>query len=327
MNWLGKRVLVTGAGGFIASHLAETLVKAGADVTALVHYNALGSWGWLDQSPIRGDMKVIGGDIADRDSVKQAMNGSEIVFHLAALIAIPYSYRAPQSYVQTNIIGTMNMLQAARELGIERLVHTSTSEVYGTAQYVPIDEKHPLQGQSPYSASKIGADKLAESFYLSFDVPVITVRPFNTYGPRQSARAVIPAIITQCLTKNTIRLGNLTPTRDLNYVANTVQGFMLAGATPEAVGTTINIGSGQEVSIGDLAMLIAKLMGREIIIESDQQRLRPDNSEVDRLLADNSLAQKLLGWQPTYTLEQGLQETITWIETHIERYKPDVYTV
>lgn len=327
MNWQNKKVLVTGAGGFIGSHLTETLVKAGATVRGLVHYNALGSWGWLDKSPQKQDIEIVAGDICDRDSVRQAAEGVDIIFHLAALIAIPYSYRAPHSYVRTNIEGTLNVMQAARELGIERVVHTSTSEVYGTAQYVPIDEKHPLQGQSPYSASKIGADKIAESFHLSFGVPVVTIRPFNTYGPRQSARAVIPSIITQCLTKNTIRLGNLSPTRDLNYVTNTVQGFMLAGATPETVGTTINIGSGQEISIGDLTMLIAKLMGREIVIESDQQRLRPDNSEVDRLLADNSLAQKLLGWQPTYTLEQGLLETITWIETHIKRYKPDVYTV
>ncbi|MCP4361004.1 MAG: SDR family NAD(P)-dependent oxidoreductase [Chloroflexi bacterium] len=327
MNWSGKRVLITGAGGFIASHLTETLAEVGADVTALVHYNALGSWGWLDQSPIRNEIKVIGGDIADRDSVKQAMNGRDIVFHLAALIAIPYSYRAPQSYVQTNIVGTMNVLQAARELSVERLVHTSTSEVYGSAQYVPIDEKHPLQGQSPYSASKIGADKMAESFHLSFDLPVVTVRPFNTFGPRQSARAVIPAIISQCLTKETIRLGNLTPTRDLNYVANTVQGFMLAASAPDAIGATVNIGSGREISIGDLAALIAKLVGREIAIETDQQRLRPDKSEVDRLLADNRLAQELLEWQPFYTLEDGLQKTINWVENNKERYRPDVYTV
>lgn len=327
MNWSGKRVLVTGAGGFIASHLTEMLVETGADVTALVHYNALGNWGWLDQSPVRNDIKVIGSDITDRDSVKYAMQGCEIVFHLAALIAIPYSYRAPQSYVQTNIIGTLNVLQAARELGIERLVHTSTSEVYGTAQYVPIDEKHPLQGQSPYSASKIGADKLAESFHLSFGVPVVTVRPFNTFGPRQSNRAVIPAIITQCLTKDTIYLGNLNPTRDLNYVANTVQGFLLAASTSEAIGKTINIGSGREITIGKLAELIAKMMDRDIVIQTDPERLRPDKSEVDRLLADSTLARELLGWKPTYSLEQGLQKTIEWMQKNLERYRTDVYTI
>jgi NAD dependent epimerase/dehydratase len=253
LNWNGKHVLVTGAGGFIGSHLTERLVELGANTRALVHYNALGAWGWLDQSPLCDDIQVLAGDVCDRDSVRQAMRGVEMVFHLAALIAIPYSYHAPASYVRTNVEGALNVLQAARELGVERVVHTSSSEVYGTARYVPIDEAHPLQGQSPYSASKIGADKLAEAFYVSFDLPVVTVRPFNTFGPRQSARAVIPTIITQCLTQEVVRLGNLTPTRDLNYVTNIVQGFLLAALSPAAVGQTINLGSGQEISIAPLS--------------------------------------------------------------------------
>lgn len=324
-NLNGKRVLVTGAGGFIGSHLSERLVEMGANVRALVHYNALGNWGWLDQSPVRSQIQVVAGDVCDRDSVRQAVQGVEIVFHLAALIAIPYSYHAPASYVRTNVEGTLNILQVSRELGVERVVHTSTSEVYGTARYAPIDESHPLQGQSPYSASKIGADKLAEAFYLSFGLPVVTVRPFNTFGPRQSARAVIPTIITQCLTGKTVRLGNLHPTRDLNYVANTVEGFVLAAATPEAVGKTINLGSGREISIGDLAQLIAQLVGQPITIESEEQRARPDGSEVERLLADNTLAGSLLKWKPATTLEEGLEHTIQWVQQHLERYRPDVY--
>ena len=328
MNWQGKSVLVTGAGGFIGSHLTERLVELGATVKGLVHYNALGTWGWLDQSPVRHEIEVIAGDVCDRDSTCHAMEGTEIVFHLAALIAIPYSYRAPASYVRTNIEGTLNVLQAARELGTERVVHTSTSEVYGTARYVPIDEAHPLQGQSPYSASKIGADKLAEAFHLSFGVPVVTVRPFNTFGPRQSTRAVIPTIITQCLNGTPkIRLGNLQPTRDFNYVSNTVNGFVMAAATPAAIGQTINVGSGHEISIGDLAQLIADLTGHSIVIETDEQRLRPEQSEVDRLLASNTLARNLLGWEPAVSLEEGLKLTITWLAEHIERYRPNVYTL
>jgi NAD dependent epimerase/dehydratase len=327
LNWNSKRVLVTGAGGFIGSHLAERLVELGATTRALVHYNALGTWGWLDQSSYREQIQVVAGDICDRDSVRQAMQGVEVVFHLAALIAIPYSYHAPASYVRTNVEGTLNVLQAAREAGIERLVHTSTSEVYGTARYAPIDEAHPLQGQSPYSASKIGADKLAEAFHLSFNVPVVTVRPFNTFGPRQSARAVVPTIITQCLSGETVRLGNLHPTRDLNYVANTVDGFLLAAATPGSIGQTINLGSGREISIGDLAQLIARLAGRPIAIENESERVRPDGSEVDRLLADNTLARALLGWEPTVSLEDGLQCTIEWVQEHPERYRPGVYVL
>jgi NAD dependent epimerase/dehydratase len=327
LNWDGKHVLVTGAGGFIGSHLTERLVELGASTRALVHYNALGTWGWLDQSPFCNDIEVIAGDICDRDSVRRAVQGVEVVFHLAALIAIPYSYYAPSSYVRTNVEGTLNVLQVSRELNVERIVHTSTSEVYGTARYVPIDEGHPLQGQSPYSASKIGADKLAEAFHLSFDLPIVTVRPFNTFGPRQSARAVIPTIIIQCLTGESVRLGNLHPTRDLNYVANTVEGFLLAASVPAAVGQTINLGSGREISIGELAQLIVRLADRLTVIESDSQRVRPDKSEVERLLADNALARDLLGWEPTVSLEDGLARTIVWIQQNLGRYRADVYAI
>lgn len=325
MNWSGKRALVTGAGGFIGSHLTERLVEVGARTRALVHYNALGTWGWLDHSPLRNDIEVIAGDICDRDSLRQAMQGVEVVFHLAALIAIPYSYHAPASYVRTNVEGTLNVLQVARELVVERVVHTSTSEVYGTARYVPMDEAHPLQGQSPYSASKIGADKLAEAFHASFNLPVVTIRPFNTFGPRQSARAVIPTIISQCLTRETVRLGSLHPTRDLNYVANIVEGFLKAALIPAAVGRAINLGSGREISIGEVAEMIGRLAGRPVNIESDARRLRPDKSEVERLLADNTLARTLLGWQPTLSLEEGLERTIAWMQQNLERYRPDVY--
>lgn len=327
MNWIGKRVLVTGAGGFIGSHLTERLVELGANVRAFVHYNALGVWGWLDQSPMREAMQVVAGDVTDRDSVRQAMQGREIVFHLAALIAIPYSYQAPGSYVRTNVEGTLNVLQAARDASVERVVHTSTSEVYGTAQHVPIDEAHPLRGQSPYSASKIGADKMAEAYYRSFGLPVVTVRPFNTFGPRQSARAVIPTIVTQLLAGQTVRLGNTSPTRDPNFVANTVDGFVLAASTPVAIGRTINLGSGREISIGDLAQLIARLMDKPIRMESEAERVRPEHSEVERLLADNTLARNLLGWQPKVSLEEGLQHTIVWMQQHLERYRPDVYVI
>lgn len=327
MDWLGKVALVTGAGGFIGSHLAERLVELGANVRAFVHYNALGTHGWLDTSPLADQMEVIAGDITDRDSVRLAMQGCDTVFHLAALIAIPYSYRAPASYVRTNIDGTMNVVQAARETGIRRVVHTSTSEVYGTARYVPIDEAHPLQGQSPYSATKIGADKIAESFYLSFDVPLVTVRPFNTFGPRQSARAVIPTIITQILTGDLVRLGNLTPTRDLNFVSNTVDGFVAAAESSLAIGETINVGSGREISIGDLAALISSLCGKPIRIETDEDRLRPAGSEVDRLLAANEKARSLLGWTPAVDLEEGLSRTIAWVGDHLERFRPGVYAV
>jgi NAD dependent epimerase/dehydratase len=320
-------VLVTGAGGFIGSHLIERLVQLGAQTRAFVHYNALGTWGWLDESSIRNDVEVTAGDVRDRDSVSRAVNGVDIVFHLASLIAIPYSYHAPTSYVHTNIEGTLNVLQASREASVERLIHTSTSEVYGTAKYVPIDEAHPLQGQSPYSASKIGADKIAEAFFLSFGLPVVTVRPFNTFGPRQSARAVIPTIITQCLTGTVVRLGNTNPTRDLNYVDDTVEGFLKAGSSAAAVGKTINLGTSREVSIGELAQLVARLCGIEITIETEEQRFRPDKSEVERLVADITLARNLLSWEPVIDLEKGLAQTIEWMREHLHRYRPNVYTI
>jgi NAD dependent epimerase/dehydratase len=328
-DFRGKTILVTGAGGFIGSHLADRLAGLDTRVRALVHYNAMGSAGWLDASPLRDRIEVLPGDVCDRDSVRMAMQGCEVVFHLAALIAIPYSYRAPDSYVRTNVVGTLNVLQCARELGVSRVVHTSTSEVYGTALHVPIDEGHPLQGQSPYSASKIGADKMAEAFHLSFGLPVVTVRPFNTFGPRQSARAVIPTIISQALDRGSVRLGSLHPTRDLNYVSNTVDGFLRAAIEPSAIGRTINLGSGREISVGDLAVLIGQIMGfpTPIAISSEDQRMRPERSEVGRLLANNSLAASLLKWQPVVGLEEGLRQTIDWIKANRDKYRPGVYTV
>ena len=319
-----QTVLVTGAGGFIGSHLAEQLVQLGAKTRALVHYRGNGSWGWLDESPLKDEMQIIAGDVRDRDLVVSAMKGVTVVFHLAALIGIPYSYHAPSSYVDTNIVGTLNVLQAARDLGVERVIHTSTSEVYGTARYVPIDESHPLQGQSPYSASKIGADKLAESFHLSFGLPVVTVRPFNTFGPRQSERAVIPTIITQILSGDTVRLGNLTPTRDLNYVSNTVDAFVLAASVS---GKTLNIGSGREISIGKLVELIGDLIGRKPKIELDTERTRPENSEVERLLANATLARETLGWEPKVSLEDGLRKTIDFVRMHTDLNRPRIYRI
>lgn len=327
MNWKDKRVLVTGAGGFIGSHLTEHLVGRGARVRALVHYNALGSRGWLDKSPCVGHCEVVAGDITDQESVDRAIRDREIVFHLAALIAIPYSYAAPALFLRTNAEGTLSVLQATRKFEVERVIHTSTSEVYGTARYVPIDEVHPLQGQSPYSASKIAADKLAEAFFCSFDLPVVTVRPFNTFGPRQSARAVIPTIMTQCLTGGTVRLGSLHPTRDLNFVDNIVEGFLAAAECPDAVGQTINLGSGREISIENLARLIARLTGVKMEIVQQSERLRPEKSEVDRLLADNSLAKSLLKWKPQVSLEEGLEKTLDWLKEHLDQYKPDVYAI
>jgi NAD dependent epimerase/dehydratase len=323
----GRRVLVTGAGGFIGSHLAELLVESGAKTRALVHYNALGTWGWLDHSKLASEMDVMTGDITDRDSVRQAVEDMDVVFHLAALIAIPQSYRAPSAYVRTNVEGTLNVLQACRAAGTSRLVHTSTSEVYGTARQVPISEAHPLQGQSPYAASKIGADKMAEAFHLSFGLPVVTVRPFNTFGPRQSARAIVPTIITQGLRGEAVKLGNLTPTRDLTYVTDTAEGFMAAAFAGDAVGKTINLGTGREISVGDLAQTIAGLLGSKVTVERDKTRMRPEGSEVERLLSDNGLAKSLLGWQPRVTLEDGLQKTIAWLREHKERYRPGVYVV
>jgi NAD dependent epimerase/dehydratase len=327
MSLKGKRVLVTGAGGFIGSQLTERLIKDGAQVKALVHYRGNGSWGWLDQSPVRNDLEVIAGNVADRDSVATAMKGTEVVFHLAALIGIPYSYHAAASYVRTNIEGTLNVLQVGRDTGVSRIVHTSTSEVYGTARSVPISEQHPLQGQSPYSATKIGADKLAEAFHLSFGTPVVTVRPFNTYGPRQSARAVIPTIITQCLAGNAIRLGSLHPTRDLNFVEDTVDAFVRCGTVPDAVGRTINVGSGLEISVGDLAAKILSLLSSNVKIESEESRVRPPDSEVERLLADNTLAREILGWKPTVSLDEGLKRTADWLRGNQHLYRANTYTI
>jgi len=320
--------LVTGAGGFIGSHLTDKLVDLGAKTVAFVHYRSDDSWGWLDRSEHKGDIEVVAGDIRDRDSLARAMAGAEVVFHLAALIAIPYSYHAPMSYVQTNIDGTLNVLQEARDAGVELVVHTSTSEVYGTAQYVPIDENHPLQAQSPYSASKIGADKQAESFHSSFGLPVATIRPFNTYGPRQSARAIIPTIITQALTQPELKLGNLAPTRDFNFVADTVEGFLRIASHPDAIGEVFNIGTGQEISIGNLCTLILKQLNKpELAIVRGADRVRPETSEVDRLCADSRRARETLGWQPNHTLEEGISKTIEWIKHDLDRYRPNTYAI
>ena len=331
-----KKILVTGADGFIGSHLTEQLVHEGYDVKAFVLYNSFNSWGWLDESPveIKKELDVFAGDIRDAHGVKTAMAGCDAVLNLAALIAIPYSYHSPDTYVDTNVKGALNVVQAARELGIEKVVQTSTSEVYGTAQFVPITEEHPLQGQSPYSASKIGADQIAMSFYRSFGTPVALIRPFNTYGPRQSARAVIPTIITQLLNgKRNIKLGALTPTRDFNYVKDTAQGFISVMNSPNSIGEVINIGSNFEVSIGDTAKIIAEAMDVDIEIETDEIRLRPEKSEVNRLWADNSKAKKLLGWEPQYGgregFKRGLKETIDWFadKENLKKYKADVYNI
>lgn len=326
MDWNGKRVLVTGAAGFIGSHLTETLVARGARVTAFVRYNSNGDAGWLDESPVRDDVELAAGDIRDYESVLLAMKGMDAVLHLAALIGIPYSYEAPNAYVETNVRGTLNVLQAARTLETGKVVHTSTSETYGSAVRVPIDEQHPYQGQSPYSATKIGADMLAQSFHLSFGLPVVTVRPFNTYGPRQSARAVIPTIITQALGSDRIQLGNLTPTRDLNFVLDTIEGMIAAAASgPECDGEIINLGSGIEISIGDLAKKICGLIGRDLPVVCDDDRVRPEGSEVDRLCADAGKAGKLLGWTPSHTLDDGLRRTIDWVRDNLDRFRVGAY--
>ena len=327
MNLQGKRVLVTGAGGFIGSHLAERLVESGARVRAFVHYRGDGSRGWLDESPHSNDIEIFAGDISDRDCVDSAVKGVEVVFHLAALIGIPYSYAAPASYVRTNIEGTLNVLQASRNCGIERIIHTSTSEVYGTARYVPIDEKHPLQGQSPYSATKIGADKIAEAFHLSFGTPVVTLRPFNTFGPRQTARAVIPTIISQCLAGDVVRLGSVHPMRDFNYVGDTVNAFLKCAEVASAVGRTIHVGSGREIQVGALAEKIAHLVGKSVRVETQVDRVRPEGSEVERLLADNSYAKTILDWEPTLSLDEGLRRTIAWIREHAKIYQPNAYNI
>ncbi len=327
MNWKSTSVLITGAGGFIGSHLAEACVRTGAQTRAMVHYNSAGRRGWLDQSDLKDEMEIVASDIREVDSVRAALKGVDVVFHLAALIAIPYSYVSPSSYVSANIVGTLNILQESLRSGVSRIVHTSTSEVYGTARQIPISEEHPLQGQSPYSATKIGADKLAESFHRSFGLPISIVRPFNTYGPRQSARAVIPTIMTQALANEPIRVGNVAPTRDFNYVADTVRGFMINAGSEKTLGRVINLGAGKEISIGDLARTICSLVGRECQIIQEEQRIRPSGGEVDRLLADNRLADELLGWRPEVGLRDGLQKTLDWMRLNLERYRPEVYVV
>jgi NAD dependent epimerase/dehydratase len=331
-----SKILITGADGFIGSHLTEAAVRAGYDVRAFVLYNSLGSWGWLDQcdQAVRGKFEIFAGDVRDPYGVRAAMRGCDAVLHLAALIAIPYSYHSPDTYVDTNIRGTLNVVQAVRDLGVSRLVHTSTSEVYGTAQFVPITEQHPLQGQSPYSASKIGADQIAWSFYRSFGTPVVVLRPFNTYGPRQSARAVVPTIITQIASgARRILLGALHPTRDFSFVSDTVAGFLAALRSERCVGEVINIGSGFEISIGETARTIGAVMGAEVEIREDPARLRPPASEVERLCAANAKARELLGWQPQYAgldgLRRGLSQTAGWFlePGNLQRYKSDIYNL
>jgi dTDP-glucose 4,6-dehydratase len=331
-----RKILVTGADGFIGSHLTEELVRQGHDVRAFVLYNSFNSLGWLDHADPRvlANLEVFAGDVRDPHGVRRAMQGCGVVLHLAALIAIPYSYHSPDTYVDTNIKGTLNVVQAARELGVERVVHTSTSEVYGTARFVPITEEHPLSGQSPYAASKIGADQIALSFHASFDTPVAVIRPFNTYGPRQSARAVIPTIITQIAKgQRTLKLGSLHPTRDFTFIQDTVRGFIAVAAADAAVGEVINIGSNHETAVGEVAALIGTLMGADVRIETDDVRVRPQKSEVGRLRADNAKARQLLGWEPQYGgasgFRRGLEETIAWFSTpeNLRPYKAHLYNL
>jgi NAD dependent epimerase/dehydratase len=327
---LNNQVLVTGAAGFIGSHLVEELVNSGDKVRALVHYNSQSNWGWLETLPqeIRGEIEIFPADICDAFAVRQAVSGCETVYHLAALIAIPYSYVAPGAYVDINVKGTLNVLQACKDEGVTRLVHTSTSETYGTAQYVPIDEKHPLVGQSPYSASKIAADKLAESYYLSFNLPVSTIRPFNTFGPRQSARAVIPTIISQALSgEKEIHLGSLSPVRDLNYVKDTVRGFMAIANSDATVGKVTNIGRGSGVTIGELAEILLDICDCSAEIKVDENRLRPEKSEVFELICGNNKAKERLNWEPEFTLRQGLEETVTWMRNNLDKYKAKTYNI
>lgn len=328
-TYKNRQILVTGAGGFIASHLIEELVKQGAHVRAFVRYNSRGDPGLLALVPpdVQKEIELVTGDLRDLPTVTHAMKGISLVFHMGALISIPYSYNHPVDVVETNVLGTLNVLQAARTENVARVVHTSTSEVYGTALRVPIDESHPLQGQSPYSASKIGADKLAEAYFCSYDLPVVTLRPFNTYGPRQSARAIIPTIITQVLTGKTLRLGNLKARRDLTYISDTVAGFLAVGQTPGVEGETFNLGTGTEISVGDLANEIISIVNKPVEIEVDASRMRPVKSEVQRLLADNSRARDRLGWQPKVPIREGLTRTIAWIEAHLDRYQPGKYQI
>ncbi|MBI4635727.1 MAG: GDP-mannose 4,6-dehydratase [Candidatus Rokubacteria bacterium] len=327
MDWTHQTVTVTGAGGFIGSHLTECLVRLGARTRAFVHYNADGRRGWLDQSPVASEVETIAGDVRDPASLQPAFERVDIVFHLAALIGIPYSYVSPVSYVRTNIEGTLNVLDAARRVGARHVVHTSTSETYGTARYVPIDEQHAAHGQSPYAASKIGADQLALSYFESFAMPVTIVRPFNTFGPRQSPRAVIPAIITQALARREVRLGSLTPSRDLTFVADTVAAFVKAAESAAAVGETFNVGTGSDIAVGDLASMILRLVGVELPVVREEQRVRPERSEVWRLVCDASKARAVLGWRPALSLEAGLMETIEWFRACPDAYATERYHV
>lgn len=330
MNLKGKKVLITGAEGFIGSHLTERLVELGADVTALVQYNSFNNWGWIDtfDKNILSNIRVETGDIRELDCMNRIVKGQEVVMHLAALIAIPYSYLSPMAYVRTNVEGTTNVLEACRLHDVQKIVHTSTSETYGTALYVPIDEKHPMQGQSPYSASKIGADNMADSFYRSFNMPIATIRPFNTYGPRQSARAVIPTIISQILAgKREIKLGSLTPTRDFNYVKDTAEAFVKIAESDASIGQVINAGSNYEISIGDTARKIIEIIGHDVKILCDEERLRPEKSEVNRLWADNTKIKELTGWEPKYSIDKGLEETVEWVKKNMDKFKTDIYNV
>lgn len=327
--WEQKQVLITGAGGFIGSHLTEALVKAGAKVRVFIRYNSRDGRGNLEdlEPGMLEEIEIIAGDLRDADVIERSVKGCDAVFHLGALVGIPYSYKNPREVVETNIMGTFNVLTAARDHGVERIVHTSTSEVYGSALYVPIDESHPLQGQSPYSASKIGADKLAESFYASFDLPVVTVRPFNCYGPRQSARAVIPTLITQALACREIRLGNTDTLRDFTFVTDTAEGFIKAAQSQEGFGKVINIGSGREISIGQLAQIIITTLQSTAEIVVDEARIRPSRSEVNRLLADNRLAKDTIGWEPRVSLEEGIRRTVSWVAAHMNRYQIGKYQI
>lgn len=322
------KVLVTGSEGFIGSHLTELLVEKGFEVKAFVRYNFKNDWGWLEESKYKNDIEIYTGDVRDFDSVYDAMKDVDVVFHLAALIGIPYSYISPLAYIKTNTEGTYNVLESGRKLNLKRIIITSTSEIYGTAQYVPIDEKHPYNPQSPYAASKAAADHLALSYYRSFGTPVTIIRPFNTYGPRQSARAVIPTIISQILAgKKQIKLGSLSPTRDLNYVKDIANGFITVGLHENTVGDVYNLGTGQEISIGDLAEKIIELTEKEVEIIEDTQRIRPEKSEVERLLSNAEKAKKTTGWEPKYMLEEGLKETIDWIQDNLHHYKPEIYNI
>ncbi|MBX6394262.1 MAG: SDR family NAD(P)-dependent oxidoreductase [Alicyclobacillaceae bacterium] len=329
VNWSGIKVLVTGAAGFIGSHLTEALVRRGARVRPFVRYHSTRNLGWLAHldPAIQNELNVFTGDLCDAEAVSQAMRGTDIVFHLGALISIPYSYAHPREVVETNVGGTLNILTAARDLGVAKVIHTSSSEVYGTARYAPIDEAHPLQGQSPYAASKIGADKLAESFFCSYGLPVVVVRPFNAYGPRQSLRAVIPTVLVQALSADRIRLGDLSPKRDFTFVEDTVRGFLRAAEVDEAVGDVFNIGSGKEISIADLVREVLVLTGKDLPVEQETQRLRPARSEVRRLWADASKAEAVLGWRPEVSLQEGLTRTLRWIVQHLDRFPKDRYVV